>query len=141
MTAKHEDAHISALGPLDARHLIRDLRALDPALRALIDARIACEVCANPRHELHGAPHGDACQRWPYADADKYADACTDAEAARSALAAAEDLLSALATAAGTFAERESLSDADADAFEATIVEPLREFFHEPEPLDSGGIP
>ena len=59
----------------DALHLIDDLRRLDPALRTLIEARMACEICMNPKHEYHGQAHGDqhqpSCQYWPFESADK----------------------------------------------------------------------
>ena len=121
----------STLGHAAALHLIDDLRNLDPRLRVLIDARIACDVCSNHRHEWHGEPHGDTCQAWPFADIDACADAIVAADEARHALAAATDLIERVCAAAERFADRADLwpyAPADtAAAFEADILQPLRD--------------
>jgi hypothetical protein len=116
--------HDLAVKYSDAAHLIDDLRRLDPALRTLIDARLACEICSNRRHEHHGKPHGDKCQAWPFARADLYADAVEYGEQAKRALATAENLIEKLRAAA------EDIDDVRVPfthaVFEDTILEPLR---------------
>ena len=128
-----DGGRVSDLDLADARHLIEDLRRLDPALRTLIDARIACEICRNPRHEWHGEAHGDVCQNWPFASADAYENAALHAEELERLLRDRDGLVEKLAAAAQTFFDRPNLPDSEADVFEDEILEPLRAATAEPD--------